>query len=63
MTVPDMSRVVAAIDRWQTGQLNVGQTSTQLGPQRRRPLPVREHVRVGDQLPLGLYQVGDNSLP
>jgi hypothetical protein len=24
MTVPDMSRVVAAIDRWQTGQLMLG---------------------------------------
>jgi 2-polyprenyl-6-methoxyphenol hydroxylase-like FAD-dependent oxidoreductase len=36
--------VVAALDRLGDRSAHAGQTSTQPGPQRRRPLPVREHV-------------------
>jgi len=63
MTVPDMPRVVAAIDRWQTGPLMLGRQVLNRARSAGDRSQFENTWRVGDPLPLGLYQVGDHSLP
>jgi hypothetical protein len=55
--------VVAALDRWQTGQLRLGRQVLNRARSAGDRSQFENTWRVGDPLPLGLYQVGDSSLP
>jgi 2,6-dihydroxypyridine 3-monooxygenase len=55
--------VVAALDRWQTGQLTLGRQVLNRARNAGDRSQFENTWRVGDPLPLGLYQVGDSSLP
>jgi 2,6-dihydroxypyridine 3-monooxygenase len=55
--------VVATLDRWQTGQLTLGRQVLNRARSARDRSQFENTWRVGDPLPLGLYQVSDNSLP
>jgi 2,6-dihydroxypyridine 3-monooxygenase len=55
--------VVAALDRWQTGQLTLGRQVLNRARSAGDRFQFENTWRVGEPLPLGLYQVSDNSLP
>jgi len=54
---------VAALQRWEPGQLQLGQRLVARAREAGRRVQFECTWRVGDPLPFGLYQIGDSAMP
>jgi 2,6-dihydroxypyridine 3-monooxygenase len=54
---------VAALRRWEPGQLQLGQRLVARTREAGRRVQFECTWRVGDPLPFGLYQIGDSAMP
>ena len=54
--------VVAALERWEPGQLELGRRALQRSREAGDRAQVKSSWRMGEPLPLGLYRTGDSAL-